>query len=316
MLRLSLLWLVSLAALHAQDRLVFSDISFFDYFGDRFVIDTNLRCRAKPSLDSAVGGRLPMGHQVMSRYATSEETLVGGAKWYRSKGSECWIYGPSTFLWNTNDREPVAFAILDRLTRRDARFEDFLEVEKAMVDNFGWKLDGKDAHVSPRLRFKILEMLDHAVGFAESFSSAFRSWEVLHGDLLRRAPEPDQIAVTVSPEEYWKLFEANRSEPWADDAAWLASQWGPYRDECNSLCQLDWVGQREAKYWGKLPRGRHIGEALSSASSTAADVAKTCDDSIERKDVVALLDSLAKVTHPSKQALVSALNEIARKCAK
>ena len=316
MVRLSLLWLVLLTVLHAQDVLTIGGYGFPINIkqGDRIVIDTNLRCRANPSLDAAASDRLLLGLPV----TVEEEAFVGKVKWYREKGSRCWIYGPAKFQWSTTDREPVAFAILDRLTKKDVRFEDFLAAEKLMVESFGWELDGQNAHVSARLRFGILQMLDTAAGFGDSFSPAFRSWQELHGGLLRNAPEPNQSAVTVAPEEYWKLFEANRNASWADDVAWTASQWGPYSDECGSGCQLYWVGQREAQYWKKLPRGRHIGEALSSARSTAADIAKSaCNsdfDSIEHKNVVALIDSLAKVVHPAKQALVSALNEIARKC--
>jgi hypothetical protein len=318
MVRLSLLWLVPLVMLHAQEVLSIGEDGFRVKQGERIVIDTNLRCRANPSLNSVISGRLPLGEQVTSQFATTAEVLVGNVMWYRIKGTQCWIYGPATFLWNTSDREPVAFAILDRLTKKDVRFEDFMEAEKVMVDTFGWKLDGQDAHVSARLRFKILQMLDTAASFKDAFSPAFRSWQDLHGSLLRNAPEPDQSAVTVPSDEYWKLFEANRNEPWADDVAWSASSWGPYSDECGSGCQFYWIGQREAQYWKKLPRGRHIGEALASANTAAADLAKTaCDspfDSIGHMDILAMRDSLSRVTHPAKQELIKALDEIARKC--
>jgi hypothetical protein len=43
------------------------------------------------------------------------------------------------------------------LTKKDVRFGDFLAAEKVMVDSFGWKLDGENARVSARLRFRILQ---------------------------------------------------------------------------------------------------------------------------------------------------------------
>jgi hypothetical protein len=319
MVRFGLLWLVSLAVLYAQDVLSIGEYGYRVRQGDRIVIDTNLRCRANPSLDSSVSGRLALGEPVTPGIV-DEEALVGKVKWYRIKGSRCWIYGPATFLWNTSDREPLALAILDRLTKKDVRFEDFLAAEQVMVDSFGWKLDGQNARVSARLRFKILQMLDTAASFEDSFSPAFRSWQELHGGLLRNAPEPNQSAVTVPPEEYWRLFDANRNEPGADDVAWYASSWGPYSDECGAACFLDWVMRRQAQYWTRLPNGTHIRAALETANGDVwARGRYACEsdfDSVSIEDVVAIKKSLSAVTHPAKQVLLKSLDEIARKCRK
>ncbi len=161
-------------------------------------------------------------------------------------------------------------------------------------------------------------MLDSAALFKDTSSPDFQTWQNLHGSLLSNAAEPNQNAVTVPPEEYWKLFQANRNELWADDAAWAASSWGPYSDECDSGCQFSWIGRRDAEYWKELPKGRHIGEALARANAGVADLAKTaCDsprNSLDHKDIIAMRDSLSRVTHVAKLKLVKALDEIARRC--
>jgi hypothetical protein len=255
-----------------------------------------------------------------------EQVLVGKVRWYRVKDSRCWIYGPATFPWNPNNREPVAFAILDRLTKKDVRFEDFLAAEKFMVDNFGWKLDGQNAGVSARLRFKILQMLDTAASFEDSSSPAFRSWQELHGGLLQNGPEPDQSYVGVPKEVYWKLFEANRREPWSEELVWYISNLPAFTDECYTECVLGRISGRQAVYWTRFPRGAHIRDALRDGAEEAKyAAAMACDNSdptlfaqtsVDAASVKTLRDTLAQVTDPLKQDVLKSLDEIARKCRK
>jgi hypothetical protein len=63
MVRRGLLWLVSLAVLHAQDALIIGERGFRVKQGVRIVTDTSLRCRTSPSLDS-VSGWLEFGEPV------------------------------------------------------------------------------------------------------------------------------------------------------------------------------------------------------------------------------------------------------------
>ncbi len=128
----------SIAAIIRQEALIIGEQGFRVKLGARIVVDTNLRCRVNPALNSDPSGPLQLGQQLTSQYTATEEVLVGNVRWYRMKGTHCWIYGPSTFLWNSSDHELVAFAILDRLTKKDVRFEDFIEAEKVMLNTFGW----------------------------------------------------------------------------------------------------------------------------------------------------------------------------------
>lgn len=321
MVRLWVLLLLSVLRLSAQDLFAPPPLNL-PGTGARFVVEPDVPCHAKPDANSPVSAGLYLERE----FPVADEVEVDSATWYLAgRGWNCWVYGPSTV---GEEGEPVLVAAIDRvLARKDAKLGDYVEIEAFLLQSHpGWRIDVWDKQGSDYLRYRYLELLDRAAS-SEDFNARYFQdplvtyWKDSHRDLLRNAPEPNQSAVTVPPEEYWKLFEANRKEPWADDVAWHASQWGPYTDECYAACQLGWVSQREEQYWTKFPRGHHISEALESASATVSDyLAKyACADeynSIDHADIVALRDSLSNVTDPGKQQLVKSLDEIARKCPK
>lgn len=89
-------------------------------------------------------------------------------------------------------------------------------------------------------------------------------------------------------------------------------------DECGQACVLDaYVGDRFLQYWTRFPSGSHVGEALGHAGE---DIASVAGDDCEIKNDLGLLthirESLAKVTHPAKDGLLSSLKQIEIKCAK
>ncbi len=294
--------------------------------GARVVVDTNVKCEfpVTPPIPYTVLLGMPI--------RVTQEIKEGGNTWFvgypaMAPNSACKITAASTAVFHKAEPDALLLTILDHvLARGDVTFDEFVAVENYLLDSDSrWKSDAGRSRVSGLLQFRWLQLLTGALkteGFnAETpggFSPALvESWRLNHGDLFEYFGPSGEWYVPTT--HFWKIFESNKSAPWAEELVWYIAKLPVQHDECEDVCVLaGYVEQRVLQYWMHFPTGPHIADALAEASQQTQGVAsgdcESKDDEI--KLVAEIRDSLSKVTNPTKQAILKSLAEIEQKCVK
>lgn len=286
----------------------------------RIIIDTGSGCRSEPSLSAVASADIPLGATALA----PPDLSPAANGWYLAADHiNCWIPGGATWVWNGQQPEDVALAVLERirLRGRAALFPEYLLVERLLEESFGWKPTGTAADLSPLLRFRILQVIDdaavteHLSGGRAGYAS---QWAHRHGELLAYYETDD--AWFVKDSHYWGLFEEAIHEPWAEDLAWYTATRDAHTDECYSVCLLDRIERHQMKYWTRYPQGLHVPAALEEANTLLRFAAAyACDatlgaDPVELSTTARIRQGLIAVTNPAKEFGLKKLDEIDTKC--
>jgi hypothetical protein len=296
---------------------------------DRFVVDTNIVCHSKPTLDAVTSVALPVG----TKFPVSQAAQTDGKTWYFDASSitrqnpSCWVYGPNTEALNILNPDRLRLAILDHiLARKEVKLDEYVEVENFLIENNDSRRPSVGATIPGLVRFRLLQMLDRALQTTEMQNvkdrfggeSLTRAWVLSHGGLFEFFEPGGEWY--IEPSRYWELFEANRSEPGAEELAWYAASLPTHTDECYSNCVLQQLVDRPLQYWKRYPNGPHIAEAISQAADRAHVAAEgACErtspeTAVPRERLTEIRASLTKVTHTGKEPILKSLDDIERKC--
>ena len=289
------------------------------------VVDTGARCRERPDVSLPVSRRVPLGAEVWAKTTVSSVTWY----WVNFDGKACFVSEMATSPIPQQERASVqrtSVLVLERvLSRKDATVADYAEVETFLMEIASdWRSPETRLSAMPGLeQFRYLQIVDRVLA-NDDFNTSFRSdpmvryWFDSHRKLLEYF-EPDGEFL-VPDDAYWRIFDENQDQPWAEELMWYASGRPVHIEECFSSCQFDLIMRRQAQYWTHFPAGPHVDESLTTATKPIrelVDDACTPDPtSIDHKAVAAMLDGLAKVTSPVKRDLLQSLDEMARKCPK
>lgn len=289
----------------------------------RWVIATNVACRAEPRTSAPVVRRFDLGDVVVPRResATRNGVWYLETSWTRDPG--CWIYGPLTT--DGADRERALVNAADRILSRPERvaFEDYVAIDNFLrVTRLAAHSDTTVLERSPLLQLRWLQILERATRAVGSRRSVTRNplvyaWFVAHRAELRYH-EPSG-GWMLPADVYWSLYAEHRNTPWAEEIAWAAARGDLGGDECDAACRLDMLSRTYARYWKEFPQGRWVTEALTQGvRQTDYGLQAGCDygGTAEAARVLAtsIRESLAFVTNPRKDQLLAKVREIERIC--
>ena len=294
--------------------------------GIRVVVDTNVKCEfpVTPPTPYIVPVGMPI--RIIQEVKDGGDTSYVGYPAF-APNSACKVPAAETAVFHKAEPDALVLTILDHiLARADVTFDEFVAVENYLLDSDPkWKSEAGRKQVSGLLRFRWLQLLSRALkteGFNSPTPGGFspplvESWRINHGDLLEIFGPSGDWYVPIT--HLWKVFESNKTAPWAEELVWYVANLPVQHDECEDVCVLaGYIEQRVLQYWTHFPTGPHIVEALTHASQQIQGVAsgdcESKDDEI--KLVAEIRRSLSKVTNPAKRAILNSLAEIEHKCAK
>jgi hypothetical protein len=200
--------------------------------------------------------------------------------------------------------ERACLALLDVvLARGDVGFEEYLPLSGCLT--------ASDSD-SGLMRFRQLQVLNKAGLSASRASGTLDAAEATWLD-SRLERDPFGGNWFVPPQRYWDLFDANREQPWAEEAAWEAARISLPRDECFSNCMLDLMVREKMPYWTRLPAGTHIRNVLAGAAEYAKYAAEMVCESgsrmVSRERVETIRVSLRRVGDcPEKREILRSLS--------
>ena len=284
--------------------------------GARVIVETGVTCDILPTVKMTI----PLGMPIRG----ASEVKEGGDTFYSgypamAPNSRCRVFGPSTAVWRKATPDSLLLAILDHaLARKDATFEDLIAAENYLINSDArWKTQEARDQISGQLQFRWLQLISRAVGL-EGFHEdqpLVESWILSHGELLDRFQPSGEWSVPTH--YFWRVYESNKTAPWAEELAWFVANLPVQHDECETTCILaGYISDRILQYWVRFPSGPHIGEALVEASKYLQQVDPTICNKDDLKLLAAIRDSLSKVTHPSKREILKSIGDIERACTK
>ena len=287
----------------------------------RLIAVTGSACHTLPDPASPIAERYHLGEVVG---ATKSARGLGGRIWYfdawRVKGVSptCWVPANVTVPFSREHPEPGFAAVAERVLARgdSASFETLVEAEDFLEEPHPYAGVGESPlAASGLLQFRRLELIERAAALVDAHeleeAPLRRSWVVAHHDLLFFF-EPD-ARWFVPNENYWKVYDANATAPWAEELAWYAAQRIPPSDECDADCFLGMIASGPQQYWTRLPAGPSIDKVLALATRLASEAIEAIDEGAPTRPAIdSVRVSLAKVQAPGKQAVLDRLTRLDR----
>jgi hypothetical protein len=282
---------------------------------ERFVVDPRATCHVDAETSATAGRKIAAG----SRFFAAAVRHEGPGMWYLfGTDPVCWVDGRFTRV-GLGDDASNWIGILEYMSaRKDAALGEYIAVDDelalARVKN-------------PRMEFRRLQMLQAALGSydvvrGKSYSKSEIAWLASHGTYF----EPDG-EYSLPAGEFWKLYDANRDLPWAEEIAWAAASIRPGADECTSPCIYGLIEQMDVPYWTRLPAGAHVDAVLDQAADFAKGAAEmACFDvdrghpaevsssPVEEDDLRRIRESLTNVSPAAKQPLLGYLDLALKNC--
>ena len=295
------------------------------------VIESNAICRVKPAPSAAVVRRLRLGEVIQVSASLQQE----GGRWLSvvfvdgTSEKTCWSSASAIRFDPVKPENALVILAYQAAKRKDkGRFEDYATVDRILAS----KVYAAALASSGLLQFRRLQVIDRAV------SSWDATREAVEKEPAKKAwiTEREQMLSYFEPggswyvpgEMFWKLYEPNKTAPWADELAWTAAQHSPPTDECMTDCVLDAkIIQGPLRYWIRFPHGGYVKEALRGAVEMATYAAgMACGD----RDLASpgipsdspapsellekIRSSVSELTAPEKRDLLSQLDEAERRC--
>jgi len=287
----------------------------------RLVVVSGVTCHSLPDPASPIAQRYHIGDVVG---ASKSAKGPGGRTWYfdswRVMGISptCWLPANVTVPFDRQHPEPGFAGVVQYVLARDtASFETLVDAENFLLEPnyYGGGAGESPLATSGLLQFRRLQLIERAASRVDAHSledaPVKRAWVIAHRDFLYFF-EPDAMWF-VANERYWKLYDANRAAPWAEELAAYASQRVPPSDECGSDCFLSMITEGPQQYWTRLPGGPSIRKALSLALELADHAIEAIDEEAPtHASIDTVRSSLAQVASPEKQALLDRLARLDR----
>lgn len=293
-------------------------------------VRTGVTCHSSPDPEAPAAQRYHVGDVIGSPKSARGP---GHSLWYfdswRVMGISpaCWIEARWTVPYDRAKPEKAYLAIADSLLARKGAvpFDDYVDVlnlletarseQPAIAPGILGRGDASLAEQYPRLRYRRLLIVERAVAHLSTWSIAdhplTRAWIAAHSDVLRFF-EPD-AGWYVPATAYWSLYDAHRTEGWADSVAWTAAQHLGPGDECMTECYLSMLASGPEEYWTRLPHGAHVRDALVLADKLASTALEMAPDEVPpRSEIEAIRKSLSNVAAPEKAKLIDLLDRIER----
>jgi hypothetical protein len=130
-------------------------------------------------------------------------------------------------------------------------------------------------------------------------------------------PGPQFMLPGPTPPKFWELHDRHRSDPLAEEIAWVAAGATMPSDECDAGCVLHMLNGTLARYWATYPEGRWIHEALGTARPRLEYASWSgCFGGEEEAaaEADAFRETLREVTAPGREGLLDLVARIERRC--